>query len=231
VRILAIETSEGPGSVAVADGPNLLAHSDLRGPQRTAQALVPEAKALLDRVGWRPDGLKLVAVGIGPGSFTGLRIGVTMARTLAYAAGAEILGIDTLETLAAGVPEELAEVAVAVDAQRGEAVACTFRRDEGGWMRPSELRHRLPMAEWLDGLPDAAALCSPVLRKIAPSVPPRLVVVDPTFWVPSAAVVARLAFRDYQAGRRDDLWTLAPVYSRRAAAEETKPLAPSPPKG
>ena len=74
--------------------------------------------ALLKQVGWRPDDVQLVAVSVGPGSFTGLRVGVTAAKVFAYAVGAEVLGVDTLEAIAAASPDDVAEVSAVIDAQR-----------------------------------------------------------------------------------------------------------------
>ena len=76
---------------------NLLAELSLDHTQRSAQSLAPAIEALLTQVGWLPRDVQLVAVSVGPGSFTGLRVGVTTAKVFAYAVGAEVLGIDTLE--------------------------------------------------------------------------------------------------------------------------------------
>ena len=101
MRILALETSDKTGSVAaMADG-NLLAELMLDRTQRSAQSLAPAMQRLLIEVGWQPSNVQLVAVSIGPGSFTGLRVGVTAAKVFAYAAGAEVLGISTLDAIAA----------------------------------------------------------------------------------------------------------------------------------
>src|SRR4030042_1258471 len=106
MRILALETTDKAGSVAaMADG-NLLAELTLGQTQRSAQSRAPAMLALLKQVGWRPADVQLVAVSVGPGSFTGLRVGVTTAKVFAYAIGAEVLAIDTLETIASGAPKE-----------------------------------------------------------------------------------------------------------------------------
>src|SRR5271163_2151267 len=97
-RILALETSELTGSVAAAADGNVLAELQLDPQQRSAQSLAPAIRALLAQVGWQPADIDLLAVTIGPGSFTGLRVGVATAKVFAYACGAEVLGISTLET-------------------------------------------------------------------------------------------------------------------------------------
>jgi tRNA threonylcarbamoyladenosine biosynthesis protein TsaB len=102
MRILALETSDQTGSVAALDGDNLLEELILEQSQRSAQSLAPAMQNLLRRVGWQPSDVQLVAVSVGPGSFTGLRVGVTAAKVFAYAVGAEVLGINTLEVIVAG---------------------------------------------------------------------------------------------------------------------------------
>lgn len=220
MRILALETTELIGSVAAMDGRNLLAQCELSRQQRTAQSLAPGVRSLLRQVRWQPSDVELVAVTVGPGSFTGLRIGVTTAKAFAYAAGADILGLDTLETIAAGAPEPVPAVTAIVDAQRGEAVVRSFVRDEDGWFRPIGDAELVDVDAWLEGLPSGTMVTGPMLGKLAARVPDGVSVLDRPCWPPKAAVVARLAARDYEAGRRDDVFALAPHYSRRSAAEE-----------
>src|SRR5262245_33492571 len=87
MRILAIETVGSTGSVAALDERGVLAELALDSRRRSAQTLVPGMAALVESVGWRSRDVELVAVASGPGSFTGLRIGVTTAKTFAYAIG------------------------------------------------------------------------------------------------------------------------------------------------
>ena len=219
-RILALETSELSGSVAaVADG-KLLAELKLDPQLRSAQALAPGIKSLLRQVGWQPREIQLLAVTVGPGSFTGLRVGVATAKVLAYAAGAEVLGIGTLEAIAAAAPDEIAALSVAVDAQRGDVVAQRFRRESGGWLQAVGDAALVPLQAWLAALPPGYAVSGPVLKKWTDPLPAGITMLDRGLWHPTAANVARLAYRDYLAGRRHDLWNLLPLYSRPSAAEE-----------
>lgn len=220
MNIFALETSESVASLAALDDGNLLRELSLDARSRTARSLAPGMQALLADVGWQTADVDLVAVTVGPGSFTGLRIGVTAAKTFAYAAGAEVLGIDTLEAVAAAAPDDVAELSAAVDAQRGQVVAATFRRAGDGWLRPTGPAELVDADAWLGGLPAGSVVTGPVLRKLAPRVPDHLVLLDEARWRPTAGAVGRLAARDHAAGRRDDLWTLVPRYSRRSYAEE-----------
>jgi tRNA threonylcarbamoyladenosine biosynthesis protein TsaB len=219
-RILALETSELTGSVAAAADGKLLAELQLDPQQRSAQSLAPAVQSLLQLVGWQPREIDLLAVTIGPGSFTGLRVGVATAKVFAYAAGAEILGISTLEAIAAAAPADISTLSTVVDAQRGEVVAQQYRRSDANWLEPVGNPALVPLEAWLLGLPPGSAVAGPVLKKWTDPLPPGVTLLDKAFWHPTAGNVARLAHRDYLAGRRDDLWNLLPVYSRPSAAEE-----------
>jgi tRNA threonylcarbamoyladenosine biosynthesis protein TsaB len=219
-RILALETSDLTGSVALAADGKVLAELQLDPQQRSAQSLAPAIKRVLEQVGWQACEIQLLAVTLGPGSFTGLRVGVTMAKILAYAAGAEVLGIGTLEAIAAAAPAHVSAIAVAVDAQRGDVVAQRFQRGATGWPESTGEAALLPLEEWLAALPPGVAVSGPVLKKLTGPLPAGLTMLDRACWYPVAGNVAQLAYRDYLAGRRDDLWKLLPIYSRPSAAEE-----------
>ena len=220
VNILALETTDMQGSVAAMTDGNLLLELELNPQQRTAQSLPPGIAALLDRVGWKPADVQLVALTIGPGSFTGLRIGVTMAKTFAYAVGAEVLGVNTLETIAQAAPANVSAVTAVVDAQRGDVVVRPFSRGPEGFFLPTGDQQLISIDRWLQELPADMAVTGPALAKLASRLPAHVITLDEKYWTPRAALVAQLAHRQYTAGRRDDLWTLVPQYFRRSAAEE-----------
>jgi tRNA threonylcarbamoyladenosine biosynthesis protein TsaB len=164
----------------------------------------------------------LVAVTIGPGSFTGLRIGVTTAKTFAYAVGAQVLGLNTLEVVAsrapADVPGEI--LAVALDAQRGEVFAAGFCRGETGtWQLLAETAI-VKRADWLASLPSGCLVSGPVLDQLAAEVPAGRTCIAGAFWQPTAAAVGQLAAARFRNGKGDDPMGLVPLYLRRSAAEE-----------
>jgi len=220
MRLLAIETTGLAGSVAAVDDGNPLAEFDLPQDQGSSRSLAPALQRLLAKVGWQPKDLQAVGVVVGPGSFTGLRVGVTAAKTFAYAVGADVVALDTLEVIAAAAPTETPRLSVAVDAQRGQVVAADFARAPDGWLHPAGPARLLDVEAWWAGLPPGSVVAGPVLRQLAGRLPSHLVLLDPEYWLPRAAAAGRLATRLYAAGQRDDLWNLVPRYSRRSAAEE-----------
>lgn len=221
MRILAVETTERIASVAALASGQLLEQRTTPPEQRSAQALAPAIQSLLQHVAWQPSDVELVAVPVGPGSFTGLRVGVTTAKTFAYAVAAEVLGVNTLEVIAELAPAEIDELEVVMDAQRQQLFVGRFARDTSGHFQAREITHIVGEADWLARLTSRpVAVTGPGLRKLCPRVPEGILVVDSALWAPTAAVVGQLAWRKYEAGERDDLWKLAPQYFRASAAED-----------
>ena len=220
MKILALETTERIGSVAVLHDDKLLKELTLGAKQRCTQSLAPAIKALLQDVQWQPSEVGLVATTVGPGSFTGLRVGITTAKTFAYATGADILGIDTLDAIATAVPREVQTLCVAIDAQRGQVSAACFERQPDGQIEATVPGELVDVDAWLDSLPKGCSVASPLLDKLKGRLPEQVLALPPEFWRPTAAAVGLLAARHYAQGRRDDLWQLVPRYSRRSAAEE-----------
>jgi tRNA threonylcarbamoyladenosine biosynthesis protein TsaB len=232
MNLLALETTERIGGIALMQGGEVRAAESLPPHQRSAQSLAPAVGQLLTQCSCPPDQLDVIAVTIGPGSFTGLRVGVATAKALAYATGADVLGVDTLEVIAAGQDTVAAAKGerfwVAVDAQRGDAVVRPFQiaaagETLGGWPRPLADAQMVPLAGWMADLPAGSVVTGPVFLKRRVTVPSHVTLMPEPTRRATATALARLAHRDYTAGRRDDPWTLAPVYARPSAAEEKRP--------
>jgi tRNA threonylcarbamoyladenosine biosynthesis protein TsaB len=221
VRILALETSSASGSAATLENTTLVRQLHLPEGQRSAQSLAPTVASVLAESGWRPQDVQLVAVTQGPGSFTGLRVGATTAKTLAYAVGAAILGINTLETVAAQAPQECGEIWTLLDAYRGEWFSARYRLRSG---TPEEIEPTsiAPLDDWLRRYAPENFVTA--LARMKSRLPPRAAVVSSDLWTPQAATVGRLAALHYAQGRRDDVWSFAPNYFRPSAAEEKQSL-------
>jgi tRNA threonylcarbamoyladenosine biosynthesis protein TsaB len=222
MRILAIETTGRTASVAMLEGSDTgaasLADARLDG-GRTAQTLAPAIQTLLAQVGWPPSSVELVAVAVGPGSFTGLRIGVTTAKTLAYAIGAQVLGVDTMDVLAAQAPPATSSLWTIMDAQRQELFVAKFSTVRGQPERCDATRI-VPLADWLKGLQPGDRVIGPPLVRLKQQLPNGVISVPDDLWQPSASSVGQVAWRLVQQGARDDVWKLAPKYLRLSAAEE-----------
>jgi tRNA threonylcarbamoyladenosine biosynthesis protein TsaB len=211
------------GKPAVApDCDNVLSHRALAADRRSAQTLIPAMAYVLSAAGRMSADVSLVAVTVGPGSFTGLRVGVTAAKSFAYATGCECLGVDTLEVIAEQAPRNeasAAEIQAVLDAQRKELYLARFRIDGCELVRLEENRI-VPVERWLADLVPGTVVTGSGINRLVDRLPAGVVAIDPRLREPQAATVGRLAWRQYQAGRRDDLWKLAPKYLRLSAAEE-----------
>jgi tRNA threonylcarbamoyladenosine biosynthesis protein TsaB len=220
--ILAIETTDKAGSVALLNGPETLSEIELNPAQRSAQSLAPGIEALLAQAGRKPSEVKLVAVADGPGSFTGLRVGVTTAKLFAYSVGAEVLGVDALEAIARQAQIDTAILWAVMDAQRNELFAAKFSRSLNGERIQQGETEIISNAVWLEGLNRETAVSGPGLTKLLVRFPDDVPRVDSALWTPRAATIGQIAYERFAAGARQDVFQLIPRYFRRSAAEEKR---------
>lgn len=224
MRILALETTERVGSLAVLEDSKLIASRQLPADQRTAATFAVGMKELLAEVDWQPKDLDLIAVCAGPGSFTGLRIGITAAKTLAYVTEAAIVAVNTLEVIALGAGCESAKIWTVMDAFRGQVFAAEFEVsvEEAQGCNLTTLRETgiHEVDDWLALLKPGDTVTGPMLGKLQDRLPEGVVVCDEARWSPQAEHVGRWGWQRYQAGQRNDPWQLVPDYFRKSAAEE-----------
>ena len=130
MKLLAYDTSSDLLSVALFDGKKQLAV--FRSPlfTRHSSVLVPSIETLLLKAQVKVKQLDYIAMGLGPGSFTGLRVGVTAGKFLSYVTGAKIIGISSLEILAAGTKTADKEIVVMRDAKKGMVYAAIYKKDK-----------------------------------------------------------------------------------------------------
>jgi tRNA threonylcarbamoyladenosine biosynthesis protein TsaB len=121
LRILAFDTSSPRASIALLEGEEMAAELRLHAPQTHSTVLLSSVDFLLGRLGWTLNELGLVAAGIGPGSFTGIRIGIATALGMAQSLSIPFAGISGLDALAHQVSKIDGRVAVAMDARRSQA--------------------------------------------------------------------------------------------------------------
>jgi tRNA threonylcarbamoyladenosine biosynthesis protein TsaB len=126
-RVLGIDVS-GPGGGAALVHPGGVLTEIIPPAIRRGRDLVPRIERMLRDAGFGPADLDLIACGVGPGSFTGIRIGIATAATLAYAAGVPVVDVGSLHGIAANAPAGADRVLVALDARRGHVFAGLFRR-------------------------------------------------------------------------------------------------------
>ncbi|HJP19956.1 MAG TPA: tRNA (adenosine(37)-N6)-threonylcarbamoyltransferase complex dimerization subunit type 1 TsaB [Alphaproteobacteria bacterium] len=126
MKVLAFDTTLEACSAALWQGGQVLAVERQHIVRGHAEALMPMVESVMAEAGFEYDALDLIAVTRGPGTFTGLRIGLAAARGLGLACGRPVLGLTSLEALAAGVPAGDESLFVAIDARRGEVYGQAF---------------------------------------------------------------------------------------------------------
>ncbi|WP_425618809.1 tRNA (adenosine(37)-N6)-threonylcarbamoyltransferase complex dimerization subunit type 1 TsaB [Anatilimnocola sp. NA78] len=224
VWTLALETVATAGSVALLSDGEIRSQQQLPLESRSARTLTTAIHDLWEAAD-KPK-ISLVTVASGPGSFTGLRVGVTTAKTLAFAWGAKLIGVNTLDAIAAQVPTSDCTLHVVLDAQRKELFLATYRTSSGRWQRQAA-DTIIAAQSWLDSLASAPAdanpiVAGPALNKLHNRVPANVVCSDPSTWHAQAATIGHLAHLANLAGGADELWSLAPHYLRVSYAEEKR---------
>ena len=232
MRILAFDTSSQLTAVAVTDCERVLAEDHSVGEGRHGDLLLPRIRSQLEVAGVDLGAIELLAVGVGPGSFTGLRIGLATAKGLALATSIPVRGVCSLRVLARGAIE-LGEVVVAViDAGKGELFGAVYRRDADALepllpplrALPEELARRIAEID-----PGPAVVCGGGARRCMPllaaALGGRAVLAEVSRDLPRGRHVAHEARLRMQSEGPSDVALLEPVYLRGADAKlPTEPL-------
>jgi tRNA threonylcarbamoyladenosine biosynthesis protein TsaB len=231
--LLAIETATDVCSVALAHGDAVRADLTLNRPRAHAENLVPMIEEALRLGGMAARDLDAVAVSAGPGSYTGLRIGVSTAKGLALAADAALVAIPTLEALAvsATVQAEYGDyVCALLNARRHERYAAVYRIPSPQRLAVHQACTVLAtadLADWLD-VP-AGARCWLVGEGSPQALPMldrtghlHLRLLDPSVIAPTAARVARLALTKLLDGHTEDVARFEPLYLKSFVAKTPK---------
>lgn len=222
MNLLALDTSTRHAAVVVerSDGRRFAALPDPD--RRHGRSLIPAVRDLLAAAGLAVRDLDGLAVGLGPGSYTGLRIGLTAAKTLAYATGKPLAGLDSLEILARNAPADAQRVAVVADAQHGHLYTALFERagPDEPLIRTVPARI-VPRSAWIAGLSEGTFVLGPELAKLGlPPDLPATIAPDVAFGRPHSDPLAELARAALAQGERIDPWFAEPLYLRPSAAEE-----------
>jgi tRNA threonylcarbamoyladenosine biosynthesis protein TsaB len=221
MRLLALETATLAGGAALLDDGRLVGESRLNIALTHSERLMAVVDRLLRDCGWDTSSLGALAVSVGPGSFTGLRVGAATAKGLALALEIPVAPVPTLDALAATLPFADAPVCPLLDARRGE-VYCSLYRWTGSAMARQWEYLALPpeaaaarLAPPVIVLGDGVAACRPYLSRLGAG----LREADPVHSLPSPAVVGALGYAILAAGGGIPAERLAPLYLRPSEAE------------
>ena len=223
--VLGVDTSTDALSAAVCNGDaQPLSEITFDAGRTHAERLMEIIDRVVRDAGITLRDLTLLAVAHGPGSFTGVRIGVSTLKGLALGTGAPLVGVSTLRALAHGAPADAANVCVLVDARINEVYGAAYRRSADGWIEivPEFVG---PIEAILAKLPgDAVVLGDGAWRYEARlrAVAPQTRVLSPEAGRPSGAAVAREGLAAFRAGNPGDPARVLPVYLRQSQPEEAR---------
>jgi tRNA threonylcarbamoyladenosine biosynthesis protein TsaB len=235
VITLALDTSTASGSIAVRrDAATIVAQAG-DATRAHATRLPGDLLDALAGCGATLDDVSLLAVGLGPGAFTGLRVGIATMQGLAFARSLPVVGISALDAMASAVSSEADAIAVWLDGARQEVFAARYRRDPSalfgvkGMGEPIAARPAAVLSDWAERgwLPssiwvgEGVTLYGNVLRDHVPDA------AMTTIGTHRAELVARLAERAFDAGLAVPPHALRPVYVRRPDAELARDRAAS----
>lgn len=229
---LGVETSGLGGSLALTRGPSELGSRDLSATgRRHAQSLWVELQALLDECSLNSRQIEAIAVSRGPGSFTGLRVGMVFAKTFAYATGCRFIAVDTFAVVAANV-SQTNDLWVTEDAQRGELFVARYQRNSTGDWFPAGPIAIVPGESWIAARHPTETVTGRGLARLDTSHASCQCLRHPEVCVPSAFHVARRGAELLNQGTSSpvaefDFWKANPVYIRRSAAEERRDPQPT----
>ena len=221
MRLLALETATLAGGAALLDDGRLVGESRLNIALTHSERLMAVVDRLLQDCGWEIGSLDALAVSIGPGSFTGLRVGAATAKGLALALEVPVAPVPTLDALAATLPFAAVPVCPLLDARKGEVYCSLYRWSGAGMDRlwdylalpPEAAAARLdaPVIVLGDGVPT----CRPYLARLGPGVHEAPSVHS----LPSPAVVGALGHAILARGGGIPAEQLAPLYLRPSEAK------------
>ena len=222
MKLLTIQTATPAGSVALTDGERLLGELFLDSRQPAGTWLMTAVEHLLVSAGLRVGALDGFGVTIGPGSFTGLRVGLATAKGLAIATGKPLAGVSTLETLALQAPHSALPVCALLDARKKEVYAGCFQWQDG-WPRPLGEERVLPPERLLAELHEqmlfvgdgAVAYRTLIVRQLGP----RAHFLPAVYAAPRASHAAQLALRQFAVGEALPAAQVNPRYLRASEAE------------
>jgi len=221
VLTLGIETATKVCSVALCDGVKPLASYEVNMGMTHSEGLLPQIAQMLERSGVAKKDLELIAVSRGPGSFTGLRIGLATAEALAYGLKLPMIAVSTTETLAYNLPIPGLLLACVLDAQKGNYYLALYKWKVGKLVevKPVTIMPGKEIFNMLTAYKEPTVLLGEC-NKLAQACTANVTVAPQGIRLPKAMAVAMLGASQHKEGADTDYFGTEPFYIRRSEAEE-----------
>lgn len=226
MKVLAVDTSSTVAAVAIIEDEMLLGEYFINNKKTHSQKLMPMIKELMDSLGLIPEDIDIYAASVGPGSFTGLRIGVTSIKAMAYALEKPVISVPTLDALAYNAQDSSALICPIMDARNNQVYTALYRFVDKGISRESEYM-ALPIEELMhmlintgkkicfvgDGVDRHKEYLHNELGEKCSFAPHNLI-------LNKASSVAQLALISAKAGKLENPVDMVPFYLRKSQAEQ-----------
>ena len=219
-RVLIVETAGRIGQVALAAGDAVVSEARLGEGRRRASDLALVVERLMKEQGWAGRELTAVVVGLGPGSYTGLRVGLASAKALAYATRCAFFGVETFAAIAERA--NVAEVSVIADALQGKLFRRDYRRPASSELEPASPLEIVAASEWLASLRPGTHISGPAAAALAGRFPTGVEATNADS--PRVIDLLRVA-KQCAWAVTTDMWTAEPFYLRGSSAEEKAALS------
>lgn len=212
--LLAMDTSTRMVGLALYDGVQVLSETLWTSHNYHTVELAPSIADMMTKCDIEPEKLSAVAVALGPGSFTGLRIGLALAKGLAFVHHISIIGVPTLDFLAAAQPLREEPMVAVLRAGRGRLAVGHYKREKKNWKSTGSLQVLTP-AELSQQIKDPTLVCGELTedeQRLLRRKRKNVILASPAQSVRRPSYLAELAWRRFQAGEIDDPASLAPIY-------------------
>lgn len=215
--LLAVDTSTAQVGLAVYDGAQVISEYAWRSSQRHTVELAPAVATLLSRSGLTMDSVQALGVALGPGSFTSLRVGLSLVKGLALTRHLPLVGISTLDILAASQPASRLPLLVAIQAGRGRLAVSWYKSSKNSWQSKDAARV-VSIEEMMNEIKTSSIVCGEFTADDRQRLMnnPNVKLTSPAQSVRRPAILAELAWGRWQNGEVDDDATLAPIYLHTA---------------
>lgn len=228
--VLAVETSGRRGSVAVGQGQRIIAKRTFSEVMRHGAELFTSVQSLLSQAGKEPEDIKQLYITVGPGSFTGLRISVTMAKMMSFANDIDIVAVSTMDVIAGNASRYMADtnrqikrIGTILDAKRKQFYVAVFERIADEWEKvvPECLMTATDFVERFGGSDEPIWLLGEGLLYYAKQFrTDGINIMEEDYWYPSAGSLYFIGRKLAQAGNFADAAALKPFYLREPEAVE-----------
>ena len=211
--LLAVDTSTQSVGIALFDGNQILCEESWISRRYHTVELANAVQSNLSRAGLSAADLHVLAVASGPGSFTGLRIGLALIKGIAYTQQLPVIGIPTLDITARAVPVRDTRLAAVLQAGRNRLAVGWYKVEDGSWRADGPLEN-LTLAELLKKIDQPCILSGEINEEIRQVVEDHDLIdaASPTLALRSPKYLAELAWNRWQDGSVDDILTLSPTY-------------------